>query len=383
MFMSNKPPVPFLVKYIASGLLVAFAIIWLWPSTNDTLKVNISSPTTPLTQHAGPVSYALAVERAAPAVVNIYSEKVIQKTASPLIQDPALRRFFGQNLPDSKQEKQTSLGSGVIVSTEGYLLTNYHVVKDASQINITLTDGRSTRASIVGTDQETDLAVLKINLNMLPAIQLSLFRPVSVGDVVLAIGNPFGVGQTVTQGIISATGRNHLGINTFENFIQTDAAINPGNSGGALINPLGELIGINTAIFSKSGGSQGIGFAIPIDLAFDVFQQIVQQGRAVRGWLGVRAITITSRMAEILKSPGVQGALIEGVLKGGPADQAGLLPGDIITQIDGNITLSTHDILDKVSKAKPGQQIELNGIRNGEDFSVVAVAVERPTPANQ
>jgi len=367
-----KKTFQFLLKYSIAGLIAACVIHTFWPRLTQ-------PPPTTLSTTAGPFTYAKAVQSAAPAVVNIHSEKIVERQTNHVFADPMFDRFFGELAPKTrKQEKQTSLGSGVIISPKGYLLTNLHVIQGATEINVSLTDGRTTQATIVGVDPGTDLAVLKITLTQLPVIQLPSTRTLQVGDVALAIGNPFNVGQTVTMGIISATGRNHLGINTFENFIQTDAAINPGNSGGALINPLGQLIGINTAIFSKSGGSQGIGFAIPIDLAYDVFNQIIQHGRAVRGWLGVRAMTLTPEIARNLNVPELKGALVETVFKNGPAEHAGLLPHDIVTHINGEPIESTYDIMIKVANTKPGTHIRITGVRNKRPFSVTAKTTERP-----
>ncbi|MFG1489212.1 trypsin-like peptidase domain-containing protein, partial [Oceanospirillum sp. HFRX-1_2] len=246
---------------------------------------------------SGPFSYSDAVKQASPAVVNIYTSKIIEQRAHPLLQDPAFRQFFGYNGVPRQQRLQSSLGSGVIVSADGYVLTNNHVIAGADEIKVALKDGREAIAQVVGTDPETDLAVLSIPLPDLPVITIAPSDDIEVGDVVLAIGNPFGVGQTVTMGIVSATGRDQLGINTFEDFIQTDAAINPGNSGGALINPRGELLGINTAIFSKSGGSQGIGFAIPSNLSRQIMIDIIREGSVVRGWLGVEVQELTPALA--------------------------------------------------------------------------------------
>ena len=379
-----RPPMKdtalFFTKSVIVGLLFAAITLVIWPLLAKQSKqatVQLVQSATPLPTE-GTFSYAQAVQSAAPAVVNVYSEKIVEKALNPILQAPQFNEFTWKLIPRVRQEKQSSLGSGVIISEQGYLLTNLHVIQGASEIHVTLFDGRSTQATVVGTDKETDLAVLKIELDHLPTIALSMLRPIQVGDVTLAIGNPFGVGQTVTMGIISATNRNHLGINTFENFLQTDAAINPGNSGGALINPLGELIGINTAIFSKTGGSQGIGFAIPIDLAYDVFNQIIQHGRTVRGWLGVRAMTLTPKMAEILGVSELKGAIIEGGLSGGPAAKAGLQQGDIITHIDNEPANSTYDILIKVSNTPPGESIKLSGVRESKTFSVTITAAERP-----
>ena len=270
------------------GVLLALLIIQHNPELVGLPRQEVHVEQAPLLSRLqeGPVSYANAVSRAAPAVANLYTTKMVSKPSHPLFDDPMFRRFFGDNLPQQKR-MESSLGSAVIMSAEGYLLTNNHVTAGADQIIVALRDGRETIAQLVGSDPETDLAVLKIDLKNLPAMTLGRSDGIRTGDVCLAIGNPFGVGQTVTMGIISATGRNQLGLNTYEDFIQTDAAINPGNSGGALVDAAGNLIGINTAIFSKSGGSQGIGFAIPTKLALEVMQSIIEHGQVIRGWLGV------------------------------------------------------------------------------------------------
>ena len=276
------------------GVLLALLIIQHNPELVGLPRQEVHVEQAPLLSRLqeGPVSYANAVSRAAPAVANLYTTKMVSKPSHPLFDDPMFRRFFGDNLPQQKR-MESSLGSAVIMSAEGYLLTNNHVTAGADQIIVALRDGRETIAQLVGSDPETDLAVLKIDLKNLPAMTLGRSDGIRTGDVCLAIGNPFGVGQTVTMGIISATGRNQLGLNTYEDFIQTDAAINPGNSGGALVDAAGNLIGINTAIFSKSGGSQGIGFAIPTKLALEVMQSIIEHGQVIRGWLGVEVKALT------------------------------------------------------------------------------------------
>ena len=288
------------------------------------------------------------------------------------------QQFFGDRFARSRKEIQTSLGSGVIVSTQGYVLTNNHVIDGADEIQVLLSDGRSASAMVVGVDPETDLAVLRIGLGELPTVVIGNSTELRVGDVALAIGNPFGVGQTVTFGIISATGRDHLGINTYEDFIQTDAAINPGNSGGALINARGELIGINSAIYSRSGGSQGIGFAIPISLAKGVMTQIIEQGHVVRGWLGIEAQDMTLQLAESFSLPFAHGMLINGVMRGGPADKAGLEPGDIITSVNDETVVDTRSAMKLISAQRPNTIIRLGGVRSGEAFIARVRVQERP-----
>jgi serine protease DegS len=329
---------------------------------------------------AGPVSYAEAVNTASPAVANLYTTKFINKPAHPLFEDPQFRKFFGDNLPKQRR-MESSLGSAVIMSPDGYLLTNNHVVADADQIVVALKDGRETLARVIGSDPETDLAVLKIDLPDLPFIILGRSDNIHIGDVSLAIGNPFGVGQTVTMGIISATGRNQLGLNTYEDFIQTDAAINPGNSGGALVDAYGNLIGINTAIFSKSGGSQGIGFAIPVKLALDVMQAIIEHGQVIRGWLGIEVQPLTPELAESFGMDGRPGIIVAGIYRDGPAQKAGLQPGDLILSIDGEAAGDGRRSMNQVARAKPGQKIRIDILRNGKPLQMTAEIGVRP-PVN-
>ncbi|MDT8403510.1 Do family serine endopeptidase [Sulfuriflexus sp.] len=329
-------------------------------------------------RNRGPVSYADAVERSAAAVVNIYTAKLVTEQRSPLLDDPFFRRFFGDQLPAPRQRLETSLGSGVIMSPNGYILTNNHVIQGADEVRVALANGNTPLATVIGTDPETDLAVLKINYIRLPAITLGKSDALRVGDVVLAIGNPFGVGQTVTLGIVSATGRSQLGINTFENFIQTDAAINPGNSGGALINAHGQLVGINTAIFSKTGGSQGIGFAIPAALARDVMEQIIENGHVVRGWLGVEAQNLGPELAESFNLEAGAGVVIAGVLRRGPAEEAGLRPGDILTHINDAHIDSSFTLLNTIAAHKPGETLVLRILRDGKELELSAKVAERP-----
>jgi serine protease DegS len=326
----------------------------------------------------GPVSYADAVSRAAPAVANLYTTKMVNKTSShPLLEDPVFRRFFGDNLPKQRR-MESSLGSAVIMSAEGYLLTNNHVVADADQIVVALKDGRETVARLIGSDPETDLAVLKIDLKNLPAMTLGRSDQIQIGDVTLAIGNPFGVGQTVTMGIISATGRNQLGLNTYEDFIQTDAAINPGNSGGALVDAHGNLIGINTAIFSKSGGSQGIGFAIPVKLARDVMKAIIERGQVIRGWLGIEVQPLTPELAESFGLQGRAGILVAGIYRDGPAQKAGLQPGDLILKIADEAAVDGRRSMNQVARTQPGEKVVIEVLRGGETLELTAEIGVRP-----
>ena len=306
-------------------------------------------------------SFRDAAKKALPSVVHIFTSQKIKTRRNPLFDDPVFRHFFGDSA-EGEGPRTSGLGSGVIVSQNGYILTNFHVVEAADQIEIALSDGRNLNARVVGSDPESDLAVLQITEQhgkelVLPAITLGKMENVVVGDVTLAIGNPFGVGQTVTMGIISALGRSHLGINTFENFIQTDAAINPGNSGGALVDSQGNLIGINTAIYSRSGGSLGIGFAIPISIARNVMEQIIQSGSVTRGWIGVEAQEISIDLAESFGLPDTNGALIAGVLRGSPADAGGIKPGDILLAVDGTAVKDPQGMLDLIASQKPGETV--------------------------
>jgi serine protease DegS len=292
--------------------------------------------------------------------------------------------MFGNLIIDNtgnKKRIENSLGSGVIVNADGYVLTNNHVIQGADSIQVSLQDGRTSNAEVVGTDPETDIALLKINLDNLPVITVADSEKLEIGDVVLAIGNPYGVGQTVTMGIVSATGRTELGINTFENFIQTDAAINPGNSGGALVDAYGRLVGINTAIFSRTGGSQGIGFAIPSTMAGNVMQELIRDGRIVRGWLGFEGHALTAKLARSLELDISEGIIITAVVRNGPAHLAGLEPGDIITGIDKKKVTNGRDALAAISAKKPGEKVSLMVIREKKLYSVTATTIERPAKA--
>ncbi|MEE8388181.1 MAG: Do family serine endopeptidase [Acidiferrobacterales bacterium] len=351
----------------------------------ETTTVEIRQAATPVYgPGSGPVSYAQAVKRAAPAVVKISTARVVTIKPHPFFDDPVFRQFFGggNDLIRPRKHVQTGLGSGVIISDKGYLLTNHHVIKDADKIQVALRDGRTAAAKIIGTDPDTDLAVLKIELDQLPVITLADSDALHIGDVALAIGNPYGVGQTVTMGIISATGRTKLGINTFENFIQTDAAINPGNSGGALVDANGNLIGINTAIYSRSGGSQGIGFAIPSNLARNVLEEILKYGRPRRGWLGVEAHAVTASIAKAIELPKPGGVIIAGVMRNGPAHKAGIEPGDVVLEINGKKITDPHEALTAISRHKPGSKLKLKIFRKGEILTVTAIVIERPQRAS-
>lgn len=373
--MKNTRPgglLNFLLQSIVVGLAIAFVIVYFFPGlppSGTTSPVNIDA-------NQGPVSYQYAVSTTAASVVNVYASTVRKTKPHPLFQDPLFRRFFGKPTPETRRDN--SLGSGVIIGNQGYVLTNAHVVKAADEILITLTDGRQAKAEMVGMDEETDLAVLQVKLAKLPVIAIGDSNALRVGDVVLAIGNPYDFGQTVTQGIVSATGRNRLGITTFEDFIQTDADINPGNSGGALISATGRLIGINTAIISSSGGSQGIGLAIPIRLAIDVMRQLVEQGHVVRGWLGVEAQQLPRDIAD---AAGLTqgGVLIAGILQGGPADAAGIMPGDILLEIDNQQLANPQQAINLIAKYKPETAINIRLLHGWQELSLTAIVAQRPS----
>jgi serine protease DegQ len=335
-----------------------------------------------------PGSYHDAVKKSMPAVVNIFTSKASTKPKTRKgnkqnSADPLFKFFFGDQPPD--EEPSSSLGSGVLVSPEGIILTNHHVISDADDIDIALSDGRKVKAKIIGSDPETDIAVLKIEAKQLPTpITLGKIESVHVGDVVLAIGNPFGVGQTVTSGIVSAMGRDHVGINTFENFIQTDAAINPGNSGGALIDTRGNLIGINTAIFSNNGGSMGIGFAIPVNLAKQVMESILKNGSVTRGWIGVEPQNLSKDLAESLGLPSnTEGVLLSGVLEGGPAARGGVKPGDVLTAVNGDKTKDVKQLLNQIAQIGPGNEATVSILRKGKELVLTIQTGKRPKPKTQ
>jgi serine protease DegQ len=323
-------------------------------------------------------SLSQAAKTASPAVVSISTSKAALR--NPHQGDPWFRFFFGE---PSQREPQTGLGSGVIVSPEGYIMTNHHVVEEADEIEVQLSDGRRTRARVIGTDPETDLALLRIELSALPVILLGNSDGLEVGDAVLAIGNPFGVGQTVTSGIVSALGRTQLGINTFENFIQTDAAINPGNSGGALVDANGHLMGINTAIYSRSGGSMGIGFAIPTSTVRHVLGQIVRDGSVTRGWIGVEPQDLTPELAQYFGVRRTQGVIITGVLQNGPAAAAGVRPGDVITAVAGTPVKDVPGLLAAVAALKPGQMADIEVDRRDQPQTLQVMPSRRNAPGTQ
>ena len=322
-------------------------------------------------------TYADAAKKAMPAVVNIYTSKEMRQR-NPLLDDPLLRRYFPDLVDKMPRQRATSLGSGVIVSGEGFVLTSHHVIEGADDIQLILADGRRLKAHIRGIDPESDLAVLKTEGEQLPAITFGNLEAVRVGDVVLAIGNPFGFGNTVTMGIVSALGRSHLGINRFEDFIQTDAAINPGNSGGALVDAAGNLIGINSTIFSQSGGSLGIGFAIPVSLARTVLEQIIKDGEVTRGWLGIEPQDLTAEIAQALALENGGGVLIRALVKNGPADRAGVQARDIVIEIDGRPTPDTPVLLARIAELAPGATTRVKVWRERKYLDVEVAVGKRP-----
>ncbi|MED5597722.1 Do family serine endopeptidase [Janthinobacterium sp. P210006] len=373
----------------AQTVTIALALYFVYGALRPASRVQqLGSPAKPVpvvetaSSSLAPGSYRDAAARAMPAVVNILTLQVPKRGAHPLARDPFFKRFFGDRDPDADDDDdlKNSLGSGVIVSHEGYVLTNNHVVEGADEIEVVLTDGRKAPAKVVGLDPETDLAVIKINLDKLPVIVLGQSELARVGDVVLAIGNPFGVGQTVTMGIISALGRNNLHINSFENFIQTDAAINFGNSGGALVDTRGNLIGINTAIYSQSGGSVGIGFAIPVSTAKTVMEAIIKDGHVVRGWIGVETQDITPELAQSFNLQRTSGAIIAGVVRNGPADKAGIVPGDILLTVEGKPVGDTTEMLNLIAQLPPGGKAKMTVLRKNREAALDVVVGKRPLP---
>lgn len=380
-----------LLNYIGwptvSGLLLAALIIVLFPQilkkNTDENGSNFSlSGLSPNSDNwEGPVSYATAVQRATPAVVNIYTRTKLKRRRHPLFDDPLYRHFFNNADLPRQERMQQALGSGVIIKSDGYILTNNHVIAGADEIVVLLTDGRESRATLVGTDPDTDLAVLKINLDNLTAINVDLPDSMQVGDVVLAIGNPFGVGQTVTQGIVSATGRYGLGLNRYENYIQTDAAINPGSSGGALIDANGNLLGINTAILDQRAGSTtsvGIGFAIPAEIAINILNDIVEFGHVARGWLGIEAQQLSPQMARSYNLSSNNGVVITSIYNNGPAHRAGLKPGDIITRINNEPIGDGRRGMTQIAQSRPGESVAIEVLRNGKTQVITAILGSMP-----
>ena len=376
----------------AQTVTIALALYFVYGALRPASRVQqLGSQATPVpvvetaSSSLAPGSYRDAAARAMPAVVNILTSQAPKRSAHPLARDPFFKRFFGDRTPGNDDDGgdddlQNSLGSGVIVSHEGYILTNNHVVEGADEIEVVLADGRKAPAKVVGLDPETDLAIIRINLDKLPVIVLGQSEQARVGDVVLAIGNPFGVGQTVTMGIISALGRNNLHINSFENFIQTDAAINFGNSGGALVDTRGNLIGINTAIYSQSGGSVGIGFAIPVSTTKTVMEAIIKNGHVVRGWIGVEMQDITKELADSFGLQRSNGAIIAGVVRNGPADKAGIKPGDILLKVEGKSVGDTTEMLNLIAQLPPGEKAKMTVLRKSREAVLDVVVGKRPIP---
>ncbi len=354
----------------------------LLPNAARSGVVTLYQNTPPASEARSPLTgLSTAAQKAMPSVVNIFTSTVINTPANPLMEDPRFKFFFGDQF-DTEPQRSSSLGSGVIVSPDGYILTNQHVVEAADQIEVALSDDRKAKAHVIGSDPETDLAVIKIDLSdSLPAITFGHPEQARVGDMVLAIGNPFGVGETVTMGIVSALKRDHLGINTFENFIQTDAAINPGNSGGALVDTSGNLIGINSAIYSPNGGSLGIGFAISANTAKKTMEQIIQHGSVTRGWVGAGVQELTPELAESFKLGDTKGVLITEVVPDSPAEHAGVKTGDILIGIDDKTIDDSSAMLETVANLPPGKVVTIKLVRNGTAISLRLKIGRRPIPA--
>ncbi len=367
------------------GLALLFVVAtmkpqWLRgaPSPTPQQQVTIQQSTAPQAERAAATrSYAAAAQRAMPAVVSVYTTKEIRRT--PSVEDPIFDRFFGDR-SQGRAERVAGLGSGVIAAAEGYVLTNHHVVQAADEIAVALADGRKVAATLVGADPETDVAVLRIEARDLPVITLGASDALSVGDVVLAIGNPFDVGQTVTMGIVSAVGRNNLGINRYENFIQTDAAINQGNSGGALIDTDGNLVGLNTAIYSRSGGSIGIGFAIPTAIVTEVMKDLIARGRVTRGYFGIEPVDITPELVAALKLRREQGVVVRGVQRNAPAGNAGIEPGDVLLTINDLPVRDTPGMLNQIARLAPGSVARVRVDRSNRELDLAVTVGERPVP---
>jgi serine protease DegS len=382
--------VGFLIKAVVVGLAAAFLVVWWKPALlgHNTIPAHgvtpvqspplsaVQNPLSPLRPAAGLSSFADAVARAAPAVVNIYTARVVTERT----QAPALNQLFGDFWPSYRQRVERSLGSGVIVDAAGTIVTNQHVIAGADSIRVQLADGRIADSTIVGQDPDTDIAILHLDIAKLPSMPVGRSDTLRVGDIVLAIGNPYGIGQTVTQGIVSATGRGQLGLATFENFIQTDAAINLGNSGGALIDAQGELVGINTAVLNRAyGGPEGIGFAIPINLVRGVMEQILKAGHVVRGWLGFVPQDVTDEQAMQLGIGAGGGVTVVNILVNSPAYQAGVRPGDLITGLGHEAVRSAQDLVSRVAALPPGALVDLEGRHGRQPYKVSLKVLERPT----
>jgi serine peptidase DegS len=365
-----------LFKAVIVGLALAFLVVWWKPTLLSAQSEIAAAPLVPAAAAARPVvvmtSFADSVARAAPAVVNIYTRRVVTERmqASPLSQ------LFGDYWPSYRRRIENSLGSGVIVDAKGTIVTNQHVIAGAESIQVQLADGRISDAAIVGLDPDTDIAILSLKLDKLPTISLGRSDTLRVGDIVLAIGNPYGIGQTVTQGIVSATGRGQLGLATFENFIQTDAAINLGNSGGALIDAQGDLVGINTAVLNRQyGGPEGIGFAIPVNLVRGVMEQILAQGYVTRGWLGFLPQDLSDEQAQRAGAT----VVVVRVQEGGPADLAGIQPNDLVTALNGEPIHNAQELVSRLAAIQPGTAVQLEGLRARQPFKLKLKVVERPT----
>ena len=370
-------------SWLLFGSLIGLAILLIRGdisiniNNTDTDRPAASKPADPVQDHHR--GFSDAVMKAAPAVVSIQTINWVQPNDDALADEQIIDRFLGKNSPHRpKRQAETGSGSGVIIKPDGHILTNYHVIENKDEIRVRLNDGKVAIAKLIGSDPDTDLAILKIDISNLPALSIADINKLKVGDIVLAIGDPFAIGQTVTQGIISATGRTRVSQNTYENFIQTDAAVNPGNSGGALINTRGEIVGINSNIYSSSGNFQGISFAIPIDLAQQVADEIIEYGYVVRGWLGVEGQELTSTILQSVNLNSLHGILITGVDINGPGDKAGLENGDIITRINQRDILSTNDILNMIAAGRPGDEFVIEGIRKRQSFTTTATLGQRP-----
>jgi len=370
--------------FLLIGLIIGLGISanFNWHSKAFTEEKDISQESIDILSKTGQAMAEVAAF-VKPAVVNISSTKTIKTPGfrSPFFDDPFFRRFFGDDFGhfgQPREYKQSGLGSGVIVDKEGYILTNNHVIKDADEIKIKLSDKREFKGKVIGTDSKTDLAVIKINSNHLPVLKLGDSDKLKVGETVIAVGNPFGLNETVTSGIVSATGRANVGIADYEDFIQTDAAINPGNSGGALVNVKGELVGINTAIFSTSGGYQGIGFAIPSNMAKVVMDNLIKKGKVVRGWLGVSIQPVTPDLARQFGIKEDKGVLIGDVVEEGPAEKAGIQRGDIIIEYDGKEVSDPSALRNSVAATAPGEKVSLKIIRDGKKLTFNVTIAELP-----
>ena len=365
-----------------TGALAGISIV-LWTRQPAPAVIEASTPPamgtwTQAGLDEGSSSYADAVAQASPAVVNIYTQKTLNRAYHPLLRSEVYRHFFNNSDDPLQQRMQSALGSGVIISPDGYLLTNNHVIDGADEILVLLQDGRESKARLIGTDPDSDLAVLKIEMENLTAIRVGNPGSARIGDIVLAIGNPFGVGQTVTQGILSATGRYGLGINTYENYLQTDAAINPGNSGGALIDVHGNLLGINTAILDQTGSSVGIGFAIPSDMAVKAMEDLLNYGQVVRGWLGIEAQQLTPELAKAFNLGAPKGLIVTGIYRDSPAQTAGLRPGDIIQLINNTPVSDGRYSMNQIARGRPGDEVTIGIIRDGENLVLKAVLASKP-----